>query len=36
VIPEGDDGGPIVWDVSFEDTFVSYRAQRVPDLYVPG
>ncbi len=35
VIPEGDDGGPIVFDVSFEDTFVSYRAQRVPSFYSP-
>ena len=33
VIPTGESGGDIVWDVSLPDTYVSYRAQRLPSLY---
>ncbi len=36
VVPDGDSGGDIVWDLSFGDSdreYTSYRAERVPSLY---
>ena len=37
VVPDGDSGGDIVWDLSFGDAvreYSSYRAERVPSLYL--
>lgn len=33
VVPTGESGGDIVWDVSLPATYTSYRAQRIPSLY---
>ena len=34
VVPTGDAGGDVVFDVWLPDTWVSYRAERIPSLYV--
>jgi hypothetical protein len=33
VVPRGESGGDIVWDVSIPDTYTSYRAERLASLY---
>jgi hypothetical protein len=33
VVPDGESGGDIVWDVSLPDTYTSYRAERLASLY---
>lgn len=34
VVPTGPSGGDVVFDIRPEEPFISYRAQRVPSLYV--
>jgi hypothetical protein len=33
VVPRGASGGDIVFDISTPETYVNYRAERIPSLY---